>query len=205
MWGQRLPGALAGLLVVTALLLAWPDRLTVARASTAGVLLVGAALARPESLLALPVVIAWVAVWPGRRPDAAATLAALVGSTAVALFLATLALNDQTGSWWPAHPGPSLVLDGALGVVAMVLSAAAAALAADELRWRATTHRLSWSRHLPWLALPTLALLVWLSAPVWHRDLSFAIGPLVAAAAAARLTRPPAAVRTEAAPVEASA
>ncbi|MBL8775654.1 MAG: hypothetical protein JNK12_06980 [Acidimicrobiales bacterium] len=204
-WGLNLSGALAGLLVVTALLLAWPDRLTVARASTAGVVLVAAALARPEALLVLAVVIAWVAAWPDRRPDAATTLAALVGWAAGALLLAAVALQDQTGVWWPARPGPALVLDGAAGAVALAITLVAVVLAADELRWRATTHRLSWGRHLPWLALPALAAVVGLLAPVWHRDLTFALGPLVAVAAAARLTRLWTARAPEAAPAEARA
>ena len=204
-WGQNLSGALAGLFVVTALLLAWPDRLTVARASIAGLVLVAAALARPEALLVLPVVIAWVAVWPASRPDTAMTLAALVGWAAGALLLAALALHGQTGVWWPARPGPALVLDGAQGVGALTITLVAVLLAADELRWRATTHRLSWARHLPWLALPALAAVVGVLAPVVHRDLSFAVGPLVAVAAAARLTRPSAVRGSKDAPAEARA
>ena len=188
-WDQRLPSALAGLLVVTALLLAWPDRLTVARAATAAVLLVGAALARPEALLVLPVVVAWVALWPARRPEAVPTLVALVGVAVVALVLVAPALHDATGVWWPTVPGPAFVLDGPVGLVAALFCGVAALLALDELRWRAAEHRLSGSRHLPWLALPALALVVWLTAPVWHHDLSFVLGPLVAVGAAATLQR----------------
>ena len=191
-WSQRLPSALATVLVVSALLLAWPDRLTVARAGSAGLLLVGAALARPGALLVVPVVILWVALWPTREPRSVTTLTTLVVTVVGTLVIAALALHDQAGVWWPAVRNPALVLDGALGAMALLVSFAAVVVAADEVRWRWTNRRLSLVRHLPWLALPALAALTWLLGPVWHRDLSFAIGPLVSVGAAARLARNPA-------------
>lgn len=188
-WDQRLSGALAGLLVLTALLLAAPDRITTARAATAGAVLVAAALARPEALLVLPVVVAWLAVWPGPRPDAGVRLVTVLGVALVGMWLAATALHGQTGTWWPAIREPSLVIEGNLGLLAVLLTGAATLLAFDEVRWRWATHDLSVTRHLPWLALPGLALAVLVVAPVWHRDLSFAVGPLVAVGAAASLTR----------------
>lgn len=62
LWGQQLPEALAALGVVTAVLSVWPDRPAVTRAALGGSCLAMAALARPEAIVAVPVVVAWMAI-----------------------------------------------------------------------------------------------------------------------------------------------
>ena len=191
-WDQRLPGALAGVTVATALLLAWPDRLTPARAATAGGLLVAATLARPEAALVIPVVVAWTLLWPparGRRPAApAVAVASLAATVAVGLGLWAARVHADTGSWWPATATWPLAWRGPGGIVAAVLDVVALGLAFDELRWRGTTVRAAWMRNLPWLTVPVLALVVAVASG-GDRNLWFALGPLVAVAAAASLSR----------------
>src|SRR5690606_10808125 len=134
-WDQRLPGALAGLLVGAALLLAWPDRATTARAGVAGGLLALASFSRPEAALVLPVLAVWLAVWPDpsdRRPRRNACAALLfVGGTG--LVLGGAAVHAETGDWLPA--GAASFSGGPRGL-AHVVDLAALALALDEARRR---------------------------------------------------------------------
>ncbi len=188
-WDQRLPGALAGLLVLAAVLLAWPDRVTVARAGVAGALLVGAALARPEAALVVPVLAAWLVLWPGAGPRRAreSGLVALLVVALGGLLLATLAVHGATGDWLVGTAAAPLWAADDLGPVAHLLDLVALGLALDEARRRREAGTLSVTRHLPWLVLPALAVLVG-AASLGDHGLGFVLGPLVAVGAAARLT-----------------
>lgn len=190
-WDQRLPGALAGLAVVTALLLAWPDRLTGARAATAGGLLAVAALARPEALLVLPVAVVWIMVWPAPAPSGStlARAATLLGTAVVGLGLWASRAEGAADGWWAAAATwPASVGTGPGAVARVALDVAAAALAVDELWFRRSGLGASWRRHLPWLAVPVLAAALAV-VTVGDRNLWFIVGPLVAVGAAATITR----------------
>lgn len=190
-WAQQLPGALAGLAVVSALLLTWPDRLTVARAVTAGALLAVGALARPEALIVLPVAVVWIIVWPAPVSSGATLTRAgtLLGAAVVGLVLWASGVDDAVDAWWSAAATwPASVGTGPGMVVRLALDGAAVALAVDELWARRSTLGESWRRHLPWLALPVLA--VGLAVvTVGDRNLWFVLGPLVGVGAAAAVTR----------------
>lgn len=185
-WDQSLPGALAGLLAVVALLLAWPDRVTTARAGVAGGALVLASFSRPEAALVLPVLAVWLAVWPDpsdRRPRTSGVAALLVVGV-TGLVLGGVAGHGQTGDWLPGADVAPLT-DGLRGL-AHVVDLVALALALDEARRRFRTGSVSWARHLPWIAVPTLALVVTVLSLGDH-DLGFVVGPLLAVGAATRL------------------
>ena len=187
-WDQRLPGAAAGLLVVAAVLLAWPDRVTVARAGVAGGLLVLAALARPEAALVVPVLAAWLALWPeaGNRRSRESGLAALLVVAVAGLVLAASAVHGATGDWFAGTAAAPLWPAGGPGPVVHLLDLLALGLAVDEARRRQGAGTLSTARHLPWLALPALAVLVGV-ATLGDHGLGFVLGPLAAVGAAARL------------------
>lgn len=188
-WEQRLPGALAGLLVGAALLLAWPDRVTTARAGVAGGLLALASFSRPEAALVLPVLAAWLALWPDpsdRRPRRNGC-AALVVVSAAGLVLGAAAMHAETGDWLPG--AAAAPLSGGLRGLAHLVDLVALGLALDEARRRSRAGSLSWSRHLPWLAIPALALVVAMLSFGDH-GLGFALGPLLAVGAATRLAGP---------------
>lgn len=185
-WDQHLPAALAGLCVLAAVLLAWPDRVTTARGAVAGALLLLATLAQVEATVAVVVLAAWLALWPaGPRRERDGGLAALLVVAVGGLALALLALHAGTGEWLPAlgtrSAGP--------WPLAHLVDAAAVLVALDEARRRRAAGALDPARHLPWLALPALALLVSLVTLADHTA-ALALGPVVAVGAAARLVGP---------------
>lgn len=173
LWDQQLPVVLAGTLVVGAVLLADPDRLDGRRAVAAGLALAAAGVARPDALVAVPILVAWVLLrrrdgvgtteGDGPRHKAAWVLAApLAVLPAVALVpwvrfvTSTGALPLPTGSFGAlvAEPGaggrlPTLVGAGA-GVLLVV--AALVAVGRDVESWRGDAR---W--WLPVLALPAVA------------------------------------------------
>jgi hypothetical protein len=98
-WGQQLPEALAALGVAGGIAWAWPERVSMRRAVLAGLALGAAALARPEALLAIPVVAAWLVLAPGDR-----RVAARWGNQGVAAVVVVAALAAY-GPWavWMHH------------------------------------------------------------------------------------------------------
>ncbi|MCB1016209.1 MAG: hypothetical protein KDB10_14005, partial [Acidimicrobiales bacterium] len=189
LWDQRLPGVLAGLATVVALLLVWPDRVTVARAGTAGGLLVLASLARPEAVLVVPVAAVWLAAWPGRtaRRERRAALVAFVVVALTGVAVAVAGVPRADGDWVPGG-APDALGTGPLGPLAALIGLGLLALAIDELAHRAASGGVSWRRHLPWLALPALGGVVALLGRGDH-GLGFVVAPLVAVGAAAALAR----------------
>ncbi len=190
-WAQPLPGALAGLTVVTALLLAWPDRLTAARAVTAGALLAVGTLARPEALIVLPVAVVWIIVWPA--PVSSGTTLAragtVLGAAVLGLWLWASGVDDAVDGWWSAAATwPATVGSGPGMVLRLAVDGVVVALAVDELWARRATLGESWRRHLPWLAVPVLAAGLAV-VTVGDRNLWFVLGPLVAVGAAAAVSR----------------
>lgn len=188
-WDQRLPGAVAGLLVLAAVLLAFPDRVTVARGAVAGGLLVAATLARPEAALVVPVLAAWLAVWrdAGPRRDRESALAALLVVALGGLLLSASAVHGATGDWVAGTAAAPLAPGGGAGVVLHLLDLVAVGLAVDEARRRRLAGALAPDRHLPWLLLPALAAVVGV-VTLGDHGLAFVLGPLAAVGAATRLT-----------------
>jgi hypothetical protein len=81
LWGLQLPEALAALGVTAGVFFAWPDRATASAAALAGACLGLAVLARPEAVLAIPVVVAWMVLrtrWNAPPVIACALVAMLV-------------------------------------------------------------------------------------------------------------------------------
>lgn len=185
-WTQSLPGALAGLLSGTALLLVWPDRVTTARAGVAGAALALASFSRPEAALLVPVLAVWLAVWPepGDRRPRMTGLAALLLVGVVGVALGLSAHHGQTGDWWPGADVAAAA--GGLRGLAHAIDLVALTLALDEARRRIRTGSLSWARHLPWIGIPTVALVVAVLSLGDH-GLGFVVGPLLAVGAATRL------------------
>lgn len=185
-WGQGLAGALAALAVTTALLLSWPDRITVARAVAAGAALAVACLSRPESLLIVPVVAVWPLLWRSpdvSRPTAFASSAAILMVTLAAVAPWALHVRPATAPLWPVTTsGPSL----GVWSLGLAVEAAAYGLALSEAWRRRLTLPQNWHRHLPWVALPALAVATFLFT-VGNRDLFFAIAPMAAVGAAAAI------------------
>jgi hypothetical protein len=81
MWGQQLPEALAALGVASALLFAWPEKASVPSAALAGACLGLAALARPEAIVAAPIVVVWMAL--RTRWNASPVIACAVAAVAL--------------------------------------------------------------------------------------------------------------------------
>ena len=104
-WGQQLPESLAALGVVGGVAWAWPDRLDARRGALAGCALGLAALARPEAVLAVPVVIAWVVVRAGTWRLRAGTVTATAVLVLVALTTVlpwSIWVRDEFGTRLPS-------------------------------------------------------------------------------------------------------
>ena len=106
-WGQQMPEALAALGVIAGLAWAWPSRLTKGRAVLAGLSVAAATLARPEALLAVPVVVAWIFVDrpPSERNRAGTRRRAPLAALLVAGFLISYA---PWGRWIDSEHGTRL-------------------------------------------------------------------------------------------------
>ena len=100
MWGQQLPEALAACFVAGTIALAWPDVLTPSRAAAAGVCAAAATLSRPEALLVVPVVLAWIAV--ARRRGLLPRAAALVGVAAAVVLPWQVQVHSHFDTWLPS-------------------------------------------------------------------------------------------------------
>lgn len=91
--------SLTALLVTTAAIGIRPETSTRLRAVVAGGCLAGAVLSRPEAVLAVPVLAAWL-VWrggPGARGRSALMVVTVVAFIAPRLFW----LEHEVGTWWP--------------------------------------------------------------------------------------------------------
>ncbi|MDP8927603.1 MAG: hypothetical protein M3O70_03250 [Actinomycetota bacterium] len=98
--GHRIADGLTVLFVSAALLRAWPADVDRSRAGVAGLLLAGAALARADAIIVIPLVAVWLGWSLGRR--AAGPLVALVLAAAATLAPWHLWLYERVGTWWPA-------------------------------------------------------------------------------------------------------
>ncbi|MFN8038167.1 MAG: glycosyltransferase family 39 protein [Acidimicrobiales bacterium] len=180
LWDQQLPMVLAGAALVGAVLLADPERLDGRRAVAGGLALAAAGLARPEALVAVPVVAAWVLLVDRHRDEPplddrrepevgrgsrGALVAVLVAVPAVAFVPWVRVVASAVGLPLPlgslgalvAEPGaagrlPSL-LGAAAGLVLVVLTLLAVGRDLDGWLDRGR-------RWLPVLVLPAAALAV---------------------------------------------
>ena len=104
LWGQQLPEALAGFAVVLAVVLAWPATASPATASpataaVAGACLGAATLARADALLALPLVLVWIAF---SRPRPLRHVVPCAATAAVVIGPWLLTVHRRFGSWMPS-------------------------------------------------------------------------------------------------------
>lgn len=123
LFGQRLPEALATLLVTLAVLMAWPALLTTRRSLLAGGLLGLAVLAEPTTLLAVAVLVVWVAT--SEQDDRASYSLFLVVPVillAAPLLQWTLA---ELGTAFPRSPADGAAWSGAPRIGGYLLDAAA--------------------------------------------------------------------------------
>jgi hypothetical protein len=103
LWGLQLPEALAALAVSTAVVLAWPGRPSGVSAALAGLCLGAGALARPEVVLVVPVLVAWLGLASrGGGRWGVAPLAALAATAALVLTPWTIWMHEQFGTWLPS-------------------------------------------------------------------------------------------------------
>jgi len=115
LWGQQLPEALCALFVTLALVFAMPARITRARAVLAGACLGAAALARPEAIVVIPVVVVWLLANLGGR---VLGRVALVVMACVALLAPWQVRVHETFGTWAPTTGLGAVLAGASAPVA---------------------------------------------------------------------------------------
>lgn len=120
---QRLPEALATLLVVWAATLAWPREVTAPRVLASGTLVGLAFLAEPTALVAAPLLAAWLA--SARRRDSAAH--ALLLLVPVVLVIAPLLQWNLAvvGTLWPRSPADAASIAGSLRLLTLVIDGAA--------------------------------------------------------------------------------
>jgi len=124
-WGVGGPEALASAGVVGAVLLARPSLIDPGRAAGAGLLAGLAALARPDALVVLPVLVAWVLVAGRPTRRARRSLAWLGGAAAAVLVPWLLWAHGDTGRWLiAASLGPAPDRWGPIGVAAVVTGVA---------------------------------------------------------------------------------
>ncbi len=175
LWDQQLPEVLAGAALLGAVLLADPHRLDGRRAVAAGLALAAAGLARPEALVAVPVVVAWVVlVGTGRATPPEGTTHRTTPSGLVAVLVVVPALAFvpwvrivASSARLPLPLGSLSALiaePGAAGRLPTLLGAAAGAVLA-VLALVAVGHDLDgWrgrgQRWLPLLVLPAIALAI---------------------------------------------
>lgn len=100
LWGQQLPEALAALGVAAGIALAWPAALDQRRAAAAGACLGSAVLARPETIVVLPVVLLWGWFVRGRPGRVQLGVLALVAASVLAPW--ELRMHRQFDTWLPS-------------------------------------------------------------------------------------------------------
>jgi len=151
---QRLPEALATLLVTLAVLLAWPDRATPLRILGAGTVLGLAVAAEPTALLAAGAVAVWIAT--SRSPDR--TTHALLLFVPLVLVLAPLVqwTAAALGTPWPRSPADGGSVTGSVRLLTVCLDGIAGAAC-----FLGRDRTLSSSRRdtILFVGLPALALL----------------------------------------------
>ncbi|MEZ5142817.1 MAG: glycosyltransferase family 39 protein [Acidimicrobiales bacterium] len=180
LWDQQLAVLAAGLAVTVAVLLADPERLDLRRAVGAGVLAGLAGLARPEALLAVPVLAGWIALGPRRRDTWRGVAAVVAVAAAVVLPWFGPAgpgtITDRTVGAIGAllvEPGASSRLPWLLGAGAggLLVVATAVAMVRDADAWHA-----DWRRRLPLLALPVVAAVLSVLSAGAREPLTWAAG-----------------------------
>lgn len=207
--GLALPEVLAAAGAVAAVVLAEPGRVRPARAAAAGLAAAGAALARPDAVVVLPVLVTWLVVAgagpSGRLPRRVVRSAwAAVGAWALLVGPWIAWAQGRAGTWLPAESlGASRTTPG--GLLAAVLSLAVLALAVLAVA-RARQARQVVAL-LPLVALPAWCLAVALPVGLDHGGLLswsapfvvvLAAGPLAAGSAAVLARYRPAPARGEA-------
>jgi hypothetical protein len=184
-WGVQLGVALAGLSVLGAVALADPTRLRMRRAIGAGVLCGVAGLARPDALVAVPVLMAWI-VWndeahrrgtvrvsrsrTAARERAWARAAGLLAAAAVVMAPWLTYVRDTFDTVLPADTWQAALADphandragGLTGLLlaGVCVAAVGALLARRRFRWAVEGR--DW---LPFLVLPLVCVAITVIEP----------------------------------------
>lgn len=187
--GLALPEALAAAGAVAAVVLAEPGRVRPARGAAAGLAAAGAALARPDAVVVLPVLLTWLVVAgagpSGRVPRRVVRSSwAAVGAWALVLGPWLAWAQGRAGTWLPAESlGAARTAPG--GVLGTVLSLAVLVLAGLAVA-RARRARQAVAL-LPLVALPAWCLAVALPVGLDHGGLLSWSAPFVVVLAAGPL------------------